>query len=165
MLLTAIPVQMPLQHVLILPRPPLSPCAPAAFVTLPWKDFLPVLTITNLTSLTVTPPRDVRGQEAPAGLPWDPWQGPLCPAGPAGGDAGRFGAAAGGAKAAGRAQGACWVVEGKQPLRRAWFSQLLALSAAPINSVSNPAHAAEAIRMKNNSPNKHKKEIPVSPSL
>lgn len=45
------------------------------------------------------------------------------------------------------------------------FSQLSAFSAARINSVSNLAHTAEAISMKNNSQNKHKKEISVSPSL
>ena len=54
LLLTIIPVQTPLQHLLILLQSQLSPYPPTAFITLPWKDFLPVLTIINFTSLTNT---------------------------------------------------------------------------------------------------------------
>lgn len=51
----------PLQHLLILLQSQLSTYAPTAFVSPPWKDFLPVLAIINFTSLAVISPCNVKG--------------------------------------------------------------------------------------------------------
>ena len=61
LLLTLIPVQTPLQHLLILLQSQLSTYAPTAFVSPAWKDFLPVLTIINFMSLAVISPCNVKG--------------------------------------------------------------------------------------------------------
>lgn len=61
LLLTTILVQMPLQHLLILLQSQLSPYTSTAFITLPWKDFLPVLTIISFPSLTVISPCNGKG--------------------------------------------------------------------------------------------------------
>lgn len=50
LLLALIPVQTPPQRLLILLQSQLSPYALTAFITLPGKDLLPVLTIINFTS-------------------------------------------------------------------------------------------------------------------